>query len=1005
MELLGFERGLSHREVFDIQQDSLGYLWFGTINGLNRYDGYRFRRMPSDTIVDPIHFVLPRGEQRLQLGMAATLGECQHEEFFRSPIPGALSEPFGGMIADRWDNLWFLYRDAATGHDRLGLLPPGDSLRVAHEFSEHRDHRGLAEFGGLLHVGGANNQLLLFDLEGRQLQEEDLYNFGYRGNDPASAMVLDLQVSPDRTQLYALLKDGTIRVKQSRQKDFRTHSFSDKISAADSLNLLLPLPSGGLYLAGINTLFAIGPDGELDDLFPEANALSRFAPTFRSFFRDRSGVVWIATNFGALKITRERRLFTTYLEGGDNSCREGFCSMRGITSAPDGTIYASYYDNIQRIDPETRASAPLFPKDVELQPFGLLYHNDHLYTGNGLRIDPETRSIDTILPAPLPEEGVLTPIDDRTILFGVEDRLYRYSTTTGSLEPLSYLDQQLRGFRITSLGYDTTTNLLRVGTIELGLFFLDLTTGSIELRNTGNGMLHNRILADTQAPDGTIWVATAGGLNRISADRTEIRGYTMDNGLPNNFINGVLPEGDSAVWVSTDNGLSRFDRISKEFQNFYEKDGISANEFNRISFHRDEAGRFVFGGINGLLAFFPQQVTQRLRDRKPFPLLFTSFEKYDGETDSLLRFYSGLENMEELHISHKDRLFSFSYSVADFTNPRSNLYTHRMEGHEPKWSTPTADPTAHYSNLKPGSYTFRVRASPGGEYWNEGELSIPVRVDQVFWKTRRFITAAALFLIGLVYLVMQWRVKTLRRQERKLEELVRERTRELEQSKEQSDKLLLNILPAGIAEELKLEGKVRARRHEYVTVLFSDFVGFSKVAGRLSPEALVARIDLYFRGFDAIMAEYRLEKIKTIGDAYMCTAGMFRDDPEAPHRMVRAALSLQKFVDEKRLQLGADAFEVRIGIHTGPVVAGVVGTQKFAYDIWGDTVNLAARMEQYGETGRVNISQTTYELVRDRFECSPRGDIEVKNLGRIDMWLVEGALPEEEDAPSSQEDS
>ena len=992
MELLGFERGLSHREVFDIQQDSLGYLWFGTINGLNRYDGYRFRRMPYDTITEQVHHVLPLGGQRLQLGLESGIGVCHHTSFTKKIIPGALPEPFGGMIADRWDNTWLLYQDAASGHDRLALLPPGDTLRVVHEFAEHREHRGLAEFGGLLHVGGPDNQLLLFDLEGRQRTEDGLYNFSYRGNDPTAATVLDLRVTPDGTQLFALLRDGTIRVKQNRQSDFRTHALSDKIFANDSLYLLLPLPSGGIYLAGENSLLAIEADGDVEDLFPDANALSRFAPTFRSFFRDRSGVVWIATNFGALKITRERRLFTTYLAEGDSNCREGFCSMRGITSAPDGTIYASYYDNIHRIDPETREVSPLFPKNIELQPFGLLYHSGYLYTGSGLRIDPEQLTIDTILFSPLPEEGVLTQIDEQTILFGAEDRLYRYYPGTGDLETLSYLEEQLRGFQITHLAYDSTANLLRVGTVELGLFFIDLTNGGIELRNTGNGLLHNRILADDQAPDGTMWVATAGGLNRISADRTEIRSFTMADGLPNDFINGVLTEGDSAVWVSTDNGLSRLNRRTREFQNFYEKDGISANEFNRISFHRDRAGRFIFGGIDGLLAFFPHQVTQRLREREPFPLLFTSFEKYDGETDSLIRFYSGLEKMDELQISHKDRLFSFGYSVADFTNPRANLYTHRMEGHEPKWSTPTSDPMAHYSNLKPGNYVFRVRASPGGEYWNEGELSIPVRVDQVFWKTRRFIAVAALALMAIIYLIMQWRVRNLRRQERKLEEQVRNRTRELEEAKEQSDKLLLNILPAGIAEELKTEGKVRARRHEYVTVLFSDFVGFSKVAGSLSPEALVARIDLYFRGFDEIISRYRLEKIKTIGDAYMCTAGMFRDDPEAPHRMVRAALDLQKFVDKKRLELGSDAFEVRIGIHTGPVVAGVVGTQKFAYDIWGDTVNLAARMEQYGETGRVNVSQTTYELIRDRFECSPRGAVEVKNLGEIRMWLVEGAV-------------
>ena len=211
--------------------------------------------------------------------------------------------------------------------------------------------------------------------------------------------------------------------------------------------------------------------------------------------------------------------------------------------------------------------------------------------------------------------------------------------------------------------------------------------------------------------------------------------------------------------------------------------------------------------------------------------------------------------------------------------------------------------------------------------------------------------------------------------------------------KDRSENLLLNILPEQTAQELKEEGKVKAQKFESVSVLFTDFKGFTKFSENLPPEELVERVDFYFSKFDAIMEKHGLEKIKTIGDAYMCAAGLPFPIEDHALRMTRAAKEIVRFVQDSKDDPDNDQahFDIRVGIHSGPVVAGVVGTKKFSYDIWGDTVNVASRMESNSEPGRINVSENTYQLIKEEFDCSFRGEIEAKNRGSLKMYFVEAS--------------
>lgn len=230
------------------------------------------------------------------------------------------------------------------------------------------------------------------------------------------------------------------------------------------------------------------------------------------------------------------------------------------------------------------------------------------------------------------------------------------------------------------------------------------------------------------------------------------------------------------------------------------------------------------------------------------------------------------------------------------------------------------------------------------------------------------------------------------RKKNAINRLLKEQNQRILDEQNKSENLLLNILPYETAQELKNKGQADARKYQRVTVMFTDFVNFTHITEQLEAEALVKEIHVLFSYFDEIMERLGIEKIKTIGDAYMCAAGIPKQIENDAELVVKAAIEIQKYISEQKLlreKDGRPVWDIRIGIHTGPVVAGIVGKKKFAYDIWGDTVNIASRMETSSQAGKINISETTYNQIKNIFTCINRGSIEVKNKGKVEMYFVE----------------
>ncbi len=249
------------------------------------------------------------------------------------------------------------------------------------------------------------------------------------------------------------------------------------------------------------------------------------------------------------------------------------------------------------------------------------------------------------------------------------------------------------------------------------------------------------------------------------------------------------------------------------------------------------------------------------------------------------------------------------------------------------------------------------------------------------------------FLFALMYL---WHRISLTKQRKIIENEFYDKNREIIDQKEKAEHLVSNLLPKQTAEELQSTGKVSSRRFRMVTVLFSDIHGFTKIVEQMNPEDLIDELDKFFMHFDSVVEKYNIEKIKTVGDAYMCAGGIPNKNRTNPIEVILAAMEIQQYMKNMKINSkgGKKAiWGLRIGVHTGPVIAGVVGTKKVSYDIWGDTVNTASRMESSGSVSEINISAMTYMLVRNFFICEYRGRMPVKYKGNIDMYFVKGFKP------------
>ena len=323
-------------------------------------------------------------------------------------------------------------------------------------------------------------------------------------------------------------------------------------------------------------------------------------------------------------------------------------------------------------------------------------------------------------------------------------------------------------------------------------------------------------------------------------------------------------------------------------------------------------------------------------------------------------------------------------------------YQFLLEGFDSDWTSRRYNNLKEYTNLPAGRYNFKIKYNSRDNKSDEQSL-FNLRVLPVWYFSRLAIILYIVLFSLIVWSLYDHLDLRFARRQYMLEQIINKRTEDLIIEKEKTEALLANLLPKNTANEIMEKGKATKIKYNFVTVLFSDIQGFTKIAEEMNPEVLIDELDKFFFYFDSVVEKYGIEKIKTIGDAYMCAGGIPEKNRTNPVEVILAALEMKLYM--KRLKESSELegmkfWDIRIGIHTGTVVAGVVGQKKLSYDIWGDTVNTASRMESSGEAGRINISGTTYEFVKEFFICEFRGKMPVKYKGELEMYFVNGIIPE-----------
>lgn len=523
-----------------------------------------------------------------------------------------------------------------------------------------------------------------------------------------------------------------------------------------------------------------------------------------------------------------------------------------------------------------------------------------------------------------------------------------------------------------------------------------------------------------QADNNEFWFGTMGdGLFKFNKSDGNITQYNKAKGLPNNVIYGIeaIEKDPKYIWLSTNKGVIALNSKTEEFYTFSEKDGLMSNELNSGASFVSKSGEIYFGGIQGFNYVKPSEAFQ-VNDniRVYFSGIELENEPIFPEENGILT--QSIAFTDHILIPYNQRSLKLRFFANDLSNPERIEYKYVMSGDDEIEEELGASNELRFASIAPGVYELYIYARTTNGNWTKYPAKLTIEVERPFWLKWWFYA----IIVVLVALFVLYRVRKSidkeRRQQVRLEMKIAERTRELrkmnekiqqqkgrlilqteelEREKDKSERLLNNVLPKETASQLKKDGRSAARDFSKVSIMFTDFVGFSKIAEEMDAKDLVSILDMHFRKFDDIIEKNDLEKIKTIGDAYMCAGGVPIRNKTNPINTTLAAVQIKYYMldfKEQQLKLGKPYWKLRIGINTGAVSAGVIGTKRYAYDIWGNAVNRAQRMEQLCEPEKIAVSQDTFDHIEPYFECKKIGKILTKSGIKIMMYEVISIKPE-----------
>ena len=1042
------EDGLSQSSVRDIIQDKFGIIWVATMDGLNSFNGYKFTVYKNETDNDNsipnnyIHCLTEGPQGNIWFGTNRGIGVINPATFDvyrvnRKNFPELKGYIFTHLAFDKEGNLWA--HSEKHGINIISLKDKkvetvrsiGGSTDVSCLYADAQRRIWVGTDGGKIYVSKA-------PYEAFALIKTNLLN-GYNEtsiNEFYSNQGGEIIVSTDRGA-YRVLEDNSLEPLSLHPVLYNVPINTSYYTASNKIWL-------GTLVDG---LFLVDRSEEnLKVLQYRQNAYddrSLIDDNVTAIYEDDRGVVWIGTEKGLAKFDKNKQGFTTISLHNDPtkglvdynvwSFAEDEKKNIYIGTKKDLSIYRPANDHFYHVFRSRSAQNYLLSIYVENQNKIWLGYDDGLFV---LTVqDKNYKSYNfqrvSFFPDSLGSESVvyqIIPADSVNLWLGSKEGITLMNKDTKEYTFFhSQSGSNSIGDGAVKVVYKDNDGKFWVVTTNEGLF-------SILSKRDGTHLFKKILIDDYNESKGQItsllqtdniglWLGTYGnGLMYVNLETNEARSFTANDGLANNVIYGLLEDNSGNIWASTNSGLSKFNIETEMFTNYSIKDGLQSNEYNLKAYLKSSEGLLYFGGINGYNVFNPDEIRV---DSEPPNVLITQIILAEKGTNQREIVGRNILRSKSLKFNYNQNDLSFEFIANDFSNPSKNKFKYILEGHEEEYTYLENENKVHFMNIPYGEYTFKLYGCNSDGVWSEVPTTVDIEITPPFWMTWWFRVIAILLLTLVGFVVYRRRIDKIRRQKVRLEIEVVKRTRQitlqskkieeqkekveiqkgkiehqkelLEKEKAKVEQLLLNILPEGTAEELKNQGRAKARYYRNVTVMFTDFVGFSRKAEDIKPQELVQRLDSYFTKFDEIVEKFALEKIKTIGDSYMCAGGVPIRNKSNAIEVTLAALAIRHHMDEdeaKAKEEGREPWKIRIGINTGEVIAGVIGLKRFAYDIWGATVNQAQRMEQHGQPGTVNVSGNTYEHIAPYFECTYRGKIQTKHKGMLDMYYVKGVKPE-----------
>jgi ligand-binding sensor domain-containing protein/class 3 adenylate cyclase/predicted metal-dependent HD superfamily phosphohydrolase len=1037
------EDGLSQSHITGIVQDRFGYIWISTQDGLNRFNGYEFniyKNQLNDSVSLPnnyLHSLYEDKAGQLWFGTNRGIGKIDPltgkiQSINRKDYPKLRGYIFTTLAIDKDENIWAL-------SEKHGIN------------CINTDSKDVRNIGSL---GNSTNFSTLFIDPLDRLWIGNTYGDIFFSTYPyKSFKKLDQSLTNSKINRFYFYNNNIVVCTEAGvfniDQNFETAYFADfpeikyqnitSIFFENDKKIWFGTKDYGLYLLNdMNTKKAVLYQYSTNPY----NPYSLCDDHINTIFNDNSGNVWIGTEKGIAKFDTYKQGFTVV--GINNNSEQGLV---------DQNVWSFSEDSTESIYIGTKKDLTIYhPLKNKFSHFYRAEKNEHYL----MSIYPETPQkiwlgYDDglfILTINTPYDYHFTKVEFLENSIDQSIRVYQikpYKNNQlwiGSRAGLSLLNKNDLSYTFyhpsnlsNSIGdgavkviYQDLKNNFWFVTTNDGLFKMIEENDKnifIPYVTTSEGSNNAHITSLLQTDTNSLWIGTYGeGLKYLNLAKGKLTSYSEANGLANNVIYGLLADEAKNIWMSTNKGLSNFIVDTKTFENYSTNDGLPSNEFNTNAYFKSSDKSLYFGGIKGYTKFKRKSIT--INPIKPTVVIsdITVHNKRKSSDQKELISHSYSDTLV-LELPYYQNDITIEFFSAHYSNPEKNSFKYMLEGYDNEYTYITDDNKVNYMNLPDNNYTFIVYSKNPDGIWSERPARLKIKITPPFWLTWWFIVLCIIAFIFAIFYIYQIRVAQIRHQKVKLELEVVKRTRKIseqnaqiieqnaqveiqkakieqqkeliQQEKEKVEGILLNILPEGTAAELISKGKSKARYYKRVTVMFTDFVGFSKIAENMKPQDLVRQLDSYFTNFDKIISKFDLEKIKTIGDAYMCAGGVPIRNKSNAIEVVLAALAIQEFMLDYNAKLeekGKESWNIRIGINTGEVTAGVIGQKRFAYDIWGSTVNQAQRMEMHGEPNTVNVSGNTYEIIAPYFLCNYRGKIQTKHNGTLDMYFVEGIKPE-----------